>query len=386
MSDEMGFEDAVRWWMAADGLTREQAEERARQHASENGVGPGTAGEGAPAADSETVLAIRRALLEEAQDTRDESASTREEVPGTGGLVYRGVGVVLFGERGQGKSTVQLVIGLGAATAGEKVLYLDRENGVALTRERVEAILDANPDWGDPLADGRFVGRHYPELRSAWRGEDIGEAIGGAGFTVVMYDSTREMLNQFRLDSNKDDDLSDLHSRLVTPLRRRGIAVVLTDNVGHQDTHRPKGSGTKLDAIEQAYKVMTTTRFSAVDVGRVAITCTRSRLGDLDREWSMRVGGPVWELPEAAVDSPAVRKREKLEEGRERFRLTAVAALRENGGPLGREALYAAIRIRGEKGRSTKWHGWLKELAADPASGIAPTPDDGYGLHEGWSQ
>jgi len=39
---------------------------------------------------------------------------------------------------------VTVAIGVSAAAAGERVLYLDRENGPALTKARVEAILDAH--------------------------------------------------------------------------------------------------------------------------------------------------------------------------------------------------------------------------------------------------
>ena len=110
------------------------------------------------------LAAIRRALLEDPTDTRDGHGPAREEVPGTGGLCHRGIATLLFGDHGCGKSTVALMAGLGAAAEGERVLYLDRENAAALTRSRVDNILEANERWGDPLADERFVGRHYPEF------------------------------------------------------------------------------------------------------------------------------------------------------------------------------------------------------------------------------
>ena len=329
-------------------------------------------------ASGEAVVQIRRALLKDAQDTRDTSGPAREEVPGSGGLLHRGVAAILFGERGQGKSSVGLAIGMGAAAEGERVLYLDRENGASLTRERVEAILDANPEWGDPLADERFVGRHYPALDQNWRPDDFGEAVAGEGFTVVLYDSTREMLTQLGLDPNSDADLSRLHDLLVTPLRRRGVAVALMDNVGHAATHRPKGSGAKLDAAEQAFKVTTSSKFSAVEVGLISIVCSRSRYGDQDRQWTMRVGGGVWELPEATSEAPDARQARKVRERIEAFRLACVAALRDRG-PLGRDPLLSAVRKRGVTAGKTQ-RGWLSELAADPASGIVFDAANGYDL------
>src|SRR5581483_4797337 len=193
---------------------------------------------------------VRRALLDDAQDTRDASGPAREEVPGTSGLLHRGVASVWFGERGQGKSTALLAAGMGAAATGERVLYLDRENGGALTRQRIETLFDAHPDWGDLLNDERFCGRHYAEMDRDWPGETFGAAVAGIGFTVVIYDSAREWLAQIGLNPDKDD-VTRFLNLAVTPLIRRGVAVALSDNVGVEDKTRPKGSGSKLDALPQ---------------------------------------------------------------------------------------------------------------------------------------
>src|SRR4051794_41351785 len=90
------------------------------------------------------VSRIRRALLEEPLATHAGGDVVRQEVPGTCGLLHRGVAATFYGERGGGKSSVTVAIGVSAAAAGERVLYLDRENGPALTKARVEAILDAH--------------------------------------------------------------------------------------------------------------------------------------------------------------------------------------------------------------------------------------------------
>ncbi len=88
---------------------------------------------------------IRRALLDDAQDTRDGDGPAREEIAGTGGLLHRGQAHLFFGDRGGGKTLAVKVTTLSAAAHGAKVLYLDHENGQALTRDRIECILDANP-------------------------------------------------------------------------------------------------------------------------------------------------------------------------------------------------------------------------------------------------
>ena len=86
------------------------------------------------------------------------------------------------------------------------------------------------------MEEGRLVGRHWPALDPKWRREDLGEALASEGFTIVIWDSTREMLSQLGLGSNDEDALSALHALIATPLRQRGITPWLLDNTGHQET------------------------------------------------------------------------------------------------------------------------------------------------------
>ncbi|MEO8092060.1 MAG: AAA family ATPase [bacterium] len=325
-------------------------------------------------------MEISRALFDEPQATTDATGPAREEVPGTGGLCYRTQAVVLFSDRGAGKSMVAKIIGLSAAVNGERVYYFDRENGAAMTRDRIESILDAN-DWTDVLEEGRFVGRHYPRLDRDWDPDQFGEAIADRGFTLVIYDSLREAISQLGGDSNSDADISCFIDLCVTPLVRRGIAVLILDNTGHEAKNRPKGSGSKLDAIPQAYKVKATEPFTEVQAGRVELTCTRSRSGDVDRRWTARVGDGTYEVPAARDEAPDVKAARKHHERREEFRRACVEALREQA-PRGRDDLISAVRERGVKGRNSKLRRWLQGLAADPSSGLVSGPD-GYALTPG---
>jgi hypothetical protein len=157
--------------------------------------------------------------------------------------------------------------------------------------------------------------------------------------------------------------------------------VKLLDNVGHEHTDRPKNSGSKLDAIPQAYKIVTTSRFSPTEVGAVKLTCTRSRYGDKEREWTMRVGGGVFDLPQTASEAPDAKRARAARQVRETFRTACVAALQEQA-PLGRDPLIDAARKRGVKRRNDALRDLLAELVADEASGIEQTPD-GYALRGG---
>ena len=193
----------------------------------------------------------------------------------------------------------------------------------------------------------------------------------------MIYDSLREAICQLGGDPNSDADISRFIDLAVTPLLERGVGVVVLDNTGHEAKNRPKGSGSKLDAIPTAYKVTTTEPFSPAQVGRIEIKCTRSRFGDEQRRWTMRVGAGVWGLPETSDESPDAKAAREVGEKREAFRRACVDALRDEA-PLGRDALIGAARDQGIKGTDRKLRGWLFELAADPASGIEFDEERGY--------
>lgn len=149
---------------------------------------------------------IDRALFEDPQKTGDADGPARIEVPGSGGLCHSNQAVLFFSERGAGKSTVALTIGVSVAVAGGTVYYFDRENGAALTMSRVEGILEDH-DWPDVVEQERFVGRHYPVLDKGWQPEAFGEVFAARGVTLVIYDSLREANSQLGGDSNLDADI-----------------------------------------------------------------------------------------------------------------------------------------------------------------------------------
>jgi len=238
---------------------------------------------------------IHRKLFVEAQDT-DGSLDARREVPGTNGLMYRDAAGIFYGERGSGKSISLVTLGISAAANGEKILYLDRENGPGLVGEWIDAILDDHSDWPDVIESGSFVSKHYPDINRRWSPVTYGHVIREQGFTVVIYDSMREYMQQLGIDANKGD-ASPLISLLITPLVSQGIAVAITDNVGWVETHRTKGDGGKVDAIPQAFEVSTRFLFDPEKEGQVDLVCKRSRYGNIGKRWTMLVGNGMFDVP-----------------------------------------------------------------------------------------
>ena len=316
-------------------------------------------------------------LFEEPLGLNDE-IRPREQVPGGAELVYRRQAAVLFSERGHGKSSVATLIAVAAAAQGERVYFWDRENGRDLTGRRVEAILDAYPDWPDvrECAGGSLIYKEYPRLSSSWSPQDIGHAF--EGFGLVIYDSLREAIAQLGGNPDTEESISKFISLCVTPVLMKGGSVLVSDNTGHEATHRPKGSASKLDAIPQAFKVVAVKPFSEIQLGEIEMTCTRSRFGDLDRVWSMAIGGGTWELPHSRTENPDHRAAREITAAKSTLHRVSVEALRAKQ-PQGWKALTGLARDAGLRKRAIVLKRWLEELATDPSAGLVHT-SEGYFL------
>jgi hypothetical protein len=233
----------------------------------------------------------------------DDLGDARRPIPGGCDLLLEGVPSYFFGARGSGKSTVVDTLGWNIAMHEIGVLVLDRENGPALSRARLDDAVKFNPALDEATLREFYDARHWPEFDKAWDPDDYADLIASRGFKVVVYDSVRELLGQLRLSSNSDDDWSELYGLLATPLIQRGITPVFLDNIGNVATERPRGTAAKLDAAPQGYRVWTRQEFTPDITGVVGIDCARSRLGDIGREWRMTVGGGAWELPTESTES-----------------------------------------------------------------------------------
>jgi hypothetical protein len=329
------------------------------------------------ASEAPEVESIRRALFEDSIDVWDAGDTIREEAPGTEGLLHAGIAVEMFADRGAGKSSVALMLGTAHAAAGGRVAYFDRENSPSLSKARLKAIMDANA-WPDLRKDGRFVCRHYPSI-GRWEGEHVAEAIAGLGFTGVVFDSLREFLGQLALDPDSEADVTVFFTTFVTPLLQRGLWVLLLDNVGHDQKHRPKGSATKLDACPQGYLVETTSKFSPEKIGAIRITCKRSRYGDEDHTWTMRIGGGLFGVPQPDSTTDSAKRAQAATDERESFRQAVLGVLMTEA-PLSRDNLKSAIRkAGGTVGRRAQE--FLSDFASDPTSGIEHT-HRGYQIAE----
>jgi hypothetical protein len=253
--------------------------------------------------DPAPTAAITKALIDDAEDAWTADANmARVEITGSCGLFWKEQGTHVFAPRESGKTTGLLVICCNMAAAGTKVLYLDRENGAAALKEKLDDILAAN-EWDAATVRENLTVRSWPMFDKEWDAEVYGDAIAAAGFDVVIYDSLRELFDQFGLDDNGKGDWSKLWSRLGSPLMRRGIVPVFLDNTGHKNKHRASGTAGKGDTLQQGYRFKTVSRFSRESTGMLEIKCTRSRLGHHGLRWQMTLGGGVYELPSTDMEA-----------------------------------------------------------------------------------
>jgi hypothetical protein len=247
---------------------------------------------------------IASAIFDDAPSVwADDLGEARRPIPGGCDLLLEGVPSYFFGARGSGKSTVVDTLGWNVAMHEIGVLVLDRENGPALSRARLDDAVKFNPELDEAKLREFYDARHWPSFDKGWNPNDYADLIAGRGFQVVVYDSVRELLGQLRLSSNSDDDWSELYGLLATPLIQRGITPVFLDNIGNVATERPRGTAAKLDAAPQGYRIWTRQEFTPEITGVVGIDCSRSRLGDIGREWRMTVGGGCWELPTESTEN-----------------------------------------------------------------------------------
>lgn len=264
--------------------------------------------------DPPPTAAIHKALVDASENVWEaDAARARVEIPGSCELLWKDQATHIFAPRESGKTTGLLVVCCNMAAAGTKVLYLDRENGAAALKEKLDDILAANPDWDAAKIRENLTPRSWPMFDEEWDAEVYGDAIETAGFDVVIYDSLRELFDQFGWNENVKPDWSKLWSRLGSPLVRRGVVPVFLDNTGHTNQHRAAGTGGKADTLQQGYRFRRINRFTRESVGALRIECTRSRLGQQGDHWQMRLGGGVYDLPVEAEKAPPTDEDKVLE-------------------------------------------------------------------------
>lgn len=218
-------------------------------------------------------------------------------VPGCEPWLRRGKRYLSFGPAGDGKSLAWLVVAVTAVEAGAKVVILDVENGCEEYAARLADVLDARDPDGS-LSDAvqeRLSYHAWPSLSLGWKAEDWAAAIDGA--ELVIFDSSRMVLTSIGVGEDKSDDYAKFVDGLLIPLSKSGTTTVVLDNTSHADPSRTRGTITKTDLNEVAYRLVVGAPFDRERTGTVRLIRRRTRFSGLPAELRIDLGGGVYSAP-----------------------------------------------------------------------------------------
>ena len=301
--------------------------------------------------------------------TAIDASEPRPWLPGAEHILRPGIRATWFAPRGAGKSLAALMLAVQVIEAGGSALYIDAENGERRMAERLDAILADRPPLLRDVVAARLDYRPRPRLRrldAAARGE---WAEAAAGYALAIFDPTARMLSQLDYDENAPGDFTAFVEAVIDPLAERGVAVLLLDNVGHDAQGRPRGTSSKLDLTELAYRV-TSDGIGPDRCGTIRLERTRTRDGDEAASLEVKAGGEEY----GRIGPSKAQRRTDLHD--------AVLDTLDGDEPLGIRKIAAAVRARypGVRFATDALADALHKWATDPASGIVSGARGGYRL------
>ena len=158
-------------------------------------------------------------------------------------LAYRGRWTAIASEAKQGKSTLLLALAVDATQRGHTVIYLDAEMGRGDVLERVS-------DWMQLKADD-LAKLHYtdlpPKLDNGPGATILWNTIEQIAPDLVIIDGLNGVVNGAE---NDDTTWRDLYELAITHLKKRSIAIISADNMGHGTRQGPRGHSVKLDKAD----------------------------------------------------------------------------------------------------------------------------------------
>jgi hypothetical protein len=223
-------------------------------------------------------------------------------LPASHGMLVRGKRHQIVAPKKTGKSFSMLVHWVDMAQAGAIIIILDRENGADLYAQRLEQILTArklNPT--DQETINALIGYYeFPRLGKHDQ-NDLTEQFGHAD--IVVFDSQRMFLSDLGLEENNSDDYAQFAAAALDPLFQNGVATVVLDNSGHNDSKRSRGSSSKGDLNEILFSLAQAEGFDQNTTGKLVLTIEDSRFGNRGT-WEMRIGGGDFGSWTSATDQP----------------------------------------------------------------------------------
>jgi hypothetical protein len=191
----------------------------------------------------------------------------------------------IYAEAGSGKSWLALWLTKELVERGDKVLYLDAENGPRIFSGRFQA-LGVDTRHLDSLLCYRYLSslpctdeyknRYTKEL------EDLAPSL-------VIFDSWINFLAGANLDENQSADIASWSASFIHPARKRGISVVILDHVP-KDGKSSRGSGRKKEEVDVQWELKNTP-FDRNHLGGLQLARHKDREGFLPYKVGFYIGG-----------------------------------------------------------------------------------------------
>jgi 5S rRNA maturation endonuclease (ribonuclease M5) len=155
----------------------------------------------------------------------------------------------LFGKPGIGKSLLALSMAVDIAKRGLPVVYVDDENRIQDTVERLRAF-GCHPKELDSLFMYSFAG--LPPLDTPEGGKHLTAVAEHDQAKLVVLDTTSRMVEG---DENAASTYLQLYRCSLVPLKGRGMCVLRLDHPGKDDAKGMRGSSAKVGDVDTIWRL-----------------------------------------------------------------------------------------------------------------------------------
>ncbi len=233
-----------------------------------------------------------------------------EWVPGAERIIRKGERQTWVANYGGGKTQAAVQFTVQVCKAGGRVVYVDVEND---GREMAERLKPVASQWdAEQAVKDRLIYLPNLDLPAILEDEKLMDAFVRLMLAtdLLVIDSLTRVLAGFGYDEDSNKDIARFMRRLPDALAASGIAVLILDNTGH-DESRARGAVSKTALIEAAYAVSGGKSISEAKHGTIKLKRTRSRSGKLADYITAEAGGGDYG-PLVAHEGPAPVETDKI--------------------------------------------------------------------------
>jgi hypothetical protein len=249
-----------------------------------------------------------------------------EASPEIGGVLYRGHRHLVSGEPEALKGWLCQALAVDELCAGSTVVWVDFEQGRAMTLSRFRALGATD----DELGRCHYIAPREP-LDSDSRAR-IGYLVATERPTLVVFDAYAGLLGIHDHDPNSERDIERVNRQVVDLFRPYGAAIVIVDHPVKAQAERGRyssGSGRKLAEVDVHLRLDRTKTFGRGQHGiaRIAVAKDRPgglphpRAGELHLHSDSPTGHVTWEIlpPADAGEEPGTFRPTELMERVSRY-------------------------------------------------------------------